>query len=216
MRSYVLIALFLLFSNMFLFPIELRAENNSIVETSDSNSPEPNKLLKRQLWIDCKSNKFAIGRSQIYINGELTADIDLSKFGKVWFEPNGDYERNLINKTCKGEKSSKQKDTPGDLVIFHKYKDGWGETNSCAYQKSKTIKKGDIIDVQLDRIDPTKKTVREWLKINCKTKQHSSGKIKQLDTGYTAVFGYNYWYDYNVATADPCTGKLIDLVCGVK
>jgi len=99
-----------------------------------------------------------------------------------------------------------------DVVTVHKYKDGWGKSHSCVYHKHNTKRKGNIYEVQLDRIHP-EKVVREWIRMNCNTKKYSIGKIKHLDTGYTADFGYYYWYSYDIAKADLCTGRLIDLVC---
>lgn len=138
--------------------------------------------------------------------------MDFSKFGKVWNDPESQYIKKLIKTTCEGN-SSKQKKISNSLVTFHKYEDGWGGSHSCSYHENDVKRQGEVLEVQLDRIDPEKKVIREWTKINCNTKKYSSGKFQDMGTGYVADMGYNYWYDYDIATADPCLGRLIDLVC---
>ena len=70
-----------------------------------------------------------------------------------------------------------------NLVIVDRFKDGWGKTHSCGYLKNTIKRKGAIVDVQIDRIDPNG-TLRTWTKINCKTKSILYGKMKSENKYY--------------------------------
>ncbi len=49
-----------------------------------------------------------------------------------------------------------------DLIIAVSYGDRLRDTFSCGYLKNTIKRKGDIVDVQIDRIGP-KRTVRTWI-----------------------------------------------------
>lgn len=74
--------------------------DHDVMEVYDSSVTPKGKTL-RQIRIDCKNKKFAIGESDVYIGNNKVQSFDFSKNGWVWFDPSNNVERKLINAVCR-------------------------------------------------------------------------------------------------------------------
>jgi hypothetical protein len=60
-----------------------------------------NKYTVQQVRIDCKNNKTANGVSDIYIRNVKTQQLNFSKDGWIWLEPQNSADKKLLKLICK-------------------------------------------------------------------------------------------------------------------